>query len=78
MAVLNMMLNQLIFLGQVPGTNFVITFTEILVVVEMALVIFIFRKQRLMVRIGRRIRFYELYLQVYLLTDRAKELRLPV
>jgi hypothetical protein len=75
---LDTMLNQLIFLGQVPGTNFFITFTELLIVFEVALVVFLFRKKRLLVRIGRRIRFYELYLQVYLLTDRAKELRLPV
>lgn len=74
----NTMLNQLIFLGQIPGTNFYITFSEILVVLEVALVIFLFRKQRLVVKIGRRLRFYELYLQVYLLTDRGKELRLPV
>lgn len=75
---LNSAINQLVFLGQVPGTDFQITFTELLLAAELALVIFLFRKKPLLVKVGRRLKFYLLKLEVYLLTDKGKELRLPV
>jgi hypothetical protein len=59
------MLNDLLFLGLVPGTNFQITFSELMVVADMALVASLLHRRHFSInQVIDRIYYYRLYFSV--------------
>lgn len=44
------MISELIFLGQIPGTNFQITFNEMAALTEIGLIVLVFRQRHFMRR----------------------------
>lgn len=78
---LNNIVNEIIFLGQVPGTNFQVTFPELLAAFDILLILYLLRRRGLVHELRyywRELRFYQLYWQVYLSTKKGWHLRLPV
>lgn len=69
------MLNEILVLGQVPGTNFQVTFNELLFVFDVLLLAVLLRKR---VHIIQRLSYYRLYVHLYLSTRKGQQLRLPV
>lgn len=65
----------LLALGQIPGTNIQITFTELLIVVELILLAYLFRN-----KIGKLLHFRQTLhlIHLYLLTKKGQQLKLPV
>ncbi len=78
---LNNIINEIIFLGQIPGTNFQITFPELLAVLDLALFLYLLRRRDIVHELryySRELKFYRLYWQVYLSTKKGWQLRLPL
>jgi hypothetical protein len=67
------MLNELLVLGQIPGTNFQITFNEILLVVDVALITFLLWNNQTWYQ---KIKYYSLYLHIYWLTRNVRNFKL--
>ena len=70
---LDSMLNQLLFLGQIPGTNFEITFSEYLLVVDLFLVWFLLEHYH---HLSHKIRYGWLYSLVFVAVKRARLLNI--
>jgi hypothetical protein len=69
------MLNNLLVLGLVPGTNFQITFSELLLLFDACLVlVLLLRKQWLL----KKISYYKLYIHLYLSTKKGQQLNLQL
>lgn len=78
---LNGLINEIIFLGQVPGTNFQITFIELLMMSDTVLVLYLLRRRNVVRELRyywQELKFYRLYWQVYLSTKKDWHFRLPV
>jgi hypothetical protein len=59
------MLNELLVLGQIPGTNFDITFNQLMIVSDVALLIFLLRKWSFsLAKIRAQIYYFRLYLSL--------------
>jgi hypothetical protein len=69
------MLNEFLVLGQIPGTNFQITFSELALLFDIALVVFLLRKNHV---IFQKFGYYRLYIHLYFSTKRGQQLSLPV
>jgi len=67
-------LNYLIFLGRVPGTNFQITFNDLLFVLDLVLMLYLLRRRRVV----HELKYYWIYLHFYILSKKTRRLRLPV
>ena len=73
------MLNQLLVLGLVPGTNFQITFSDLMILVEMILIYYLLRhKLPHPQAIRKQLEYYRLYTYLYLSTKKGRQLSLPV
>lgn len=68
------MFNELLVLGLIPGTNFQITFTELLMVVELGLVFYLLRRRHII----QEFKYYWIYIHFYILAKRSRQLRLPI
>lgn len=68
------MFNELLVLGLIPGTNFQITFSELLVVVELGLTLHLLRRHKII----QEFKYYWIYIHFYILAKRSQQLRLPV
>ena len=69
------MINNFMVLGQVPGTNFQLTFSEILLMIDIALVVYLIWRRRSMVE---NIKYQYMYLRLYFSVRRGQQLRLQV
>lgn len=70
---LSQLINQLLVLGLVPGTNLQITFTEILIAVEAVLLTYLFRSRLPL----QKLAYYKARIIVYLSIGRGTQLKLP-
>ena len=71
----NLMLNELLFLGQIPGTNIQITFSDYLFLVDIALVLLLLRKKHLL---PHGLKHYWHYGRLYFSVKQGQQLSLPV
>lgn len=69
------MLNNFIFLGQIPWTNIQVTFTDLLALLEVALCIYLIHKHRW--TLGGLAHQAQL-LKIYLATKKGQQLSLPM
>jgi hypothetical protein len=69
------MLNELLVLGQIPGTNFVITFNQLLIIFDTALLIALLRKWNFSLT-SLRTRFF--YYRLYLVLRFSRQLSLTL
>jgi hypothetical protein len=67
-------INELLFLGQIPGTNFQITFNEMAALADIALLVLIFRKRHFL----RRANFFVHILRISLVIKKGQQLSLPL
>ncbi|HVS78794.1 MAG TPA: hypothetical protein VHD84_00690 [Candidatus Saccharimonadales bacterium] len=70
------MFNNLLVLGLVPGTNLMITFNELVALLDAALVLYLLRK-RMHLRLPD-IRYYWLYARLYIEFRKGQQLSLPL
>lgn len=68
------MLNEFLVLGQVPGTNFQITFTEMLLAAYACLAVYLFIKRQIVIK---TFRYICIYIHFYILVKKTRYLRLP-
>lgn len=71
--------NEILVLGQIPGTNFQITFDELLILTDVVLVIYLLRHRLGDIRtLPRRINYFRLYFSIYLSTRKGQQLSLSL
>ena len=70
------MLDDFLILGQVPGTNFQITFSELLLLLDAVLIFYLLRKHHLSP--FEKIKWQYYYIRLYLSVEQGQQLRLPV
>lgn len=69
------MLNEFIVLGQIPGTNLQITFSEMMLMLDIALVVALIHKKRFVMN---RVKYLVLYAHLYFAVRRSHQLlKLP-
>lgn len=69
------MLNEFLVLGQVPGTHFQITFYELVLVFDVALLLFVLERYH---HLSAKIHYYWLYTHVLLAVKKGQQLSLPL
>jgi hypothetical protein len=72
------MLNEFLVLGRVPGTNFFITFNEMLLLLDVCLTVFLLHKKQILAKATVWLNYYWLYAHLYLSTKKGQQLSLPV
>lgn len=68
------MLNEFLVLGQVPGTNLQITFTELMLLFDIALILLMLEKK---LDMRKQVSYYWIYIHFYFLAKKSQHLRLP-
>ncbi|HET9722043.1 MAG TPA: hypothetical protein VFP32_03380 [Candidatus Saccharimonadales bacterium] len=73
------MLNELLVLGLIPGTNLQITFSEMLILVEIVMVAFLFRIHHLNRRsLTAKLTYFTHHWRIYAFVKKGTQLNLPV
>jgi hypothetical protein len=69
------MLNEILVLGQVPGTSYQITFNQMMIILDAALLVFLLRKWHFSLS---KIRTQIFYFRLYLSVKRSRQLSLTL
>lgn len=67
------MLNEFLLLGRVPWTNFQVTFTELVLILDISLVLFLLRKRHFITEA----KYFWLYLSLYISIKKGQLLKRP-
>jgi hypothetical protein len=68
-------LNYLIFLGQVPGTNLQITFNELMITLDVAALLVVLERYH---HLSQKVSYYWIYLHFYLIAKKYRQFRMPL
>jgi hypothetical protein len=69
------MLNEFLVLGQVPGTNFQVTFNELAILFDATLLFFVLERYHHLIN---KVRYYWLYTHLLIAVRKGQQLSLPV
>lgn len=69
------MLNELLVLGLIPGTNLQITFNELLILFDISVLLVVLERYH---HLSQKIAYYWIYLHFYLIAKKYRQFRLPL